>query len=315
MKSSQKSYLVSFEEHAQQGAQQLGGKGLNLCRLFRAGFPVPPGFVVTAECFFQYLKSSSLDRKIAQYRKELDPDDLATVRKAATKISSLILQLPFNGRFASELKRRLTKLGLKRFSVRSSATMEDSKSASWAGELESFLNIAPQKIVPTIKRCWASFFSPRSLIYQTDKKKEFGLAVVIQKMLDPDFAGVAFTQDPLTRREDIVIEAGRGLGEVVVAGQIIPDRYIVIKEDLAIKKIEINIQRIMRLNDRYGVKEIILTEEEGAEQKLSDIEVQRLAFVCLNLEKYFHYPQDIEWAMKEGKIYILQARPIVFHTT
>ncbi len=181
------------------------------------------------------------------------------------------------------------KLKTKYVAVRSSATAEDSSTASWAGQLESYLNVTEKNLIKSIEKCRASLYSPRAVSYRKQKglnKQKISVAVVIQKMVQSETSGICFTANPVTGdRNEMVIEAASGLGEAIVGGKITPDTYT-ISNKLSISDIDIG--------NRYSYPKLIL----------------KLAKLCLKIEKLFKYPQDIEWAFAKGKIYILQSRPI-----
>ncbi|MDO8443672.1 MAG: PEP/pyruvate-binding domain-containing protein [Candidatus Azambacteria bacterium] len=177
-----------------------------------------------------------------------------------------------------EILAEFKKLKTKYVAVRSSATAEDSLSASWAGQLESYLNVTEKNLLESIEKCRASIDSPRAKAYRTQKKlnkKKISVAVIIQKMVQSETSGICFTANPVTGdRNEMVIEAGQGLGEAIVGGKITPKTYIINKKSIG-----------------FG-------------------NLSGLAKLCLEIEKLFKYPQDIEWAIAKGKIYILQSRPI-----
>lgn len=178
-----------------------------------------------------------------------------------------------------EILAEFKKLKTKYVAVRSSATAEDSLSASWAGQLESYLNVTEKNLIKSIEKCRASINSPRAKTYKSQKKlnkKKISVAVVVQKMIPSEFSGICFTAHPVTGdRNQMVIEAGRGLGEAIVGGKITPNTYTINKKNTGVRHPYI-----------------------------------KLAKLCLKIEKLFKYPQDIEWAFAKSKIYILQSRPI-----
>lgn len=183
------------------------------------------------------------------------------------------------------------KLNMSRVAVRSSATAEDSKSTSWAGQLETYLNVTKNDLIKSIKNCWASINSPRAISYAkennipSDKQK---VAVVVQAMVDSQMAGVMFSVNPVTsNKNQIVLEACFGLGEALVQGQVTPDNFIIDKKSLQI------IEKNINLNT------------------LSDKQVIDLAKLAIRIENHYHFPQDIEWAIDpNNEIFILQSRPI-----
>lgn len=210
--------------------------------------------------------------------------------------------------FKSELLKTFDELGQEYVAVRSSATCEDSVDASWAGELETYLNVDKGGLLEAVRNCWASIDSDRALAYRRNLGLAKGkVAVIVQEMVDADVAGVCFTVHPVTRNEGhMVIEAGFGLGETVVSGMITPDNYVVDKESLKIEDSNVNTQK-MKITT--GGEEQ-LSPEEGSKQKLSEEKIVELASLCKKIEKHYGFPQDIEWAVKDGEIFILQARPV-----
>lgn len=202
----------------------------------------------------------------------------------------------------------------KRVAVRSSAVGEDSSQVSWAGQLETYLNVGRENIIKKIKECLNSIKSERALVYAKEQKIEkdqLRVAVVIQKMVDSQVSGVLFTVNPVTGEEEIMVEAGYGLGEMIVQGSITPDNYIIDKRNLNIKSKDIQVQETMLVFQDGVNKEIPVTEDKKGEQKISDINLTKLGELALKIEKHYGAPQDIEWAVdQDDKIWILQARPI-----
>ncbi|MDP2638635.1 MAG: PEP/pyruvate-binding domain-containing protein [Candidatus Azambacteria bacterium] len=223
-------------------AWRAGGKGVALGEMLHAGFPVPPGFVVLTSAF--EAPRAALSQNAAK-------SILAAFKKLKTKFVA----------------------------VRSSATAEDSLSASWAGQLESYLNIEEKNLLVSIEKCRQSINSPRAKAYRKQKKlgkSKISVAVIVQKMIPAEFSGVCFTANPVTGdRNEMIIETGRGLGEALVGGKITPATYTINKKSIG-----------------FGNPYI------------------KLVRICLKIEKFFKYPQDIEWAFAKGKFYILQSRPI-----
>ena len=174
------------------------------------------------------------------------------------------------------------KLKTKYVAVRSSATAEDSLLASWAGQLESYLNVTEKNLLKSIEKCRASLYSPRAIYYRTQKKlnkQKISVAVVVQKMVQSETSGICFTANPVTGdRNEMIIEAGPGLGEAIVSGKITPKTFVIHKKNLKFP------HKFIGFGNLYAI--------------------------CLKIEKLFKYPQDIEWAIAKGKIYILQSRPI-----
>ncbi|NOQ68466.1 hypothetical protein GQ568_03425 [Patescibacteria group bacterium] len=226
----------------------------------------------------------------------------------------LIFNANFSKDIARELRKDFKKLGTKFVAVRSSATAEDSSSASWAGELETYLNITEKDLIQSVKKCWSSLFTPRAIFYRFEKKlqnQKVSVAVVVQKMIQSDVSGICFTTHPVTEdHNQMVIEAGYGLGELIVGGEITPDCYIVDKKNNLILEIVVNLQEkvMMRKNKTNVIIEI--KKRKGSCQKLTGKQIMKLAEICSKIEKHYKKPQDIEWAFEKGKFYITQSRPI-----
>ncbi len=220
--------------------------------------------------------------------------------------------------------------------VRSSATAEDSSVASWAGELETYLNITRGNILERVKQCWSSLFTPRAIFYRHEKDlidAHISVAVVIQKMVQSEISGIAFTVHPVTEDYDqMIIETGFGLGEAIVSGQITPDSYVVSKSEMRILNVNVSMQnrmlvkrkaqnakrKITTQNSKLSVSEddevanewVELSEVEGGKQKLTSKQIMEAAELFKKIEKHYGFPCDIEWALEDGKFYITQSRPI-----
>jgi len=205
-------------------------------------------------------------------------------------------------------------LRTKYVAVRSSATAEDSKIDSWAGELETYLNTTKENLIENIKKCWSSLYTPRAIFYRFQRKLNHtpvSVAVVVQKMVQSDVSGVCFTVHPVTKdKNQMVIEAVWGLGEILVSGQITPDTYVIEKDTLNILDKNINLQEKMIVRSKVGNKLVSVPQAKQSKQKLSKEQIRKLSRICLKIENHYQYPQDIEWALENRKFYILQTRPI-----
>lgn len=271
-------YIKFFKDISKKDVAEVGGKGASLGELTQAGIPVPPGFVITADTYRKFVND----------------------------------ELPVD--VVEEILQAFDELKADRVAVRSSAIAEDSKTTSWAGQLESYLNVSRADLIDSIRKCWHSIRSERVLAYtagQNLSQDQLVIAVVIQKMVDPEVSGVMFTQNPVTKNEEeIMVEAGFGLGEMLVQGVITPDNFVVDKNTLEIKSIDVQTQeRMLTFKDGKN-REVSLSNEEGSKQTLTDLKIQQLAGLGKKIEKHFAFPQDIEWALEKGQFYILQSRPI-----
>jgi len=307
-------YTRAFEEISRVDVPGAGGKGAFLGELTRHGVSVPPGFVVLTDAFRRFLEAEGLDGPI---RETLDAARRGAVSEeaAAEELSRRILNGSLPSEMAEEISRHHAKLGADLVAVRSSATAEDNADRSWAGQLESYLNVTAETLLSSVKRCWASLFSRRAIAYRlrgAAADDDIDVAVVVQSMVNPEVAGVAFSVDPVTENPDeIVIEAVFGLGESMVQGAVTPDHYQVSRSTLAVLDVFLSPQErgIYRLEDgSTGWKE--LDAETVGRRKLDDAGLAKLAEQVVAIEKVAGFPCDVEWAWERGRFSIVQCRPI-----
>jgi pyruvate,water dikinase len=310
-----------FEEIGKADVSKAGGKGANLGELVKAGLPVPPGFVVTAQAYQLFTTVSELSQKIARSIEGLDVDDTLALQSKAKEIQAMIIATDMPANIKSEIVKAYDSLS-KRDSVkaqfvavRSSATMEDSEQASFAGMNATFLNVhGKEDLIQKVKECWASLYGARVIFYRL--KKEFldepVIAVVVQKMVNSDKAGVMFTANPSNNNmSSLVIEGAFGLGEVVVGGLVSPDYYEIDKASLKVKDTRVSHKNFKIIRDDKGNnKNVDLADKEANQQVLSDKEIQDITQLGLKIEKHYGSPQDTEWAVEGDKIYMVQSRPI-----
>lgn len=308
--------IKTFKQLSKNDVAIAGGKGASLGEMANHKILVPPGFVVLAHSFDQFLEEADLGIEIDAILKKLKHKDLNSVEAVSAKIRGLILATEFPKDIAGEIQKEFKKLKTKSVAVRSSATAEDSLIASWAGELESYLNTTEIDLLENVKKCWASLFTPRAIFYRFEKKlhaTKVSVAVVIQKMIQSEISGISFTVHPVTKDyEQMIIEAGYGLGETIVGGKITPDTYVIHKNEKKMKILDKNIsnQTMMMVRDKQGLKEITVSKLKQRKQKLTDAQILKLAEICRGIENHYKKPQDIEWAFEKRKFYIVQSRPI-----
>ncbi len=308
-------FTKQFNKISKNDIKIAGGKGASLGEMIQNGISVPDGFVVLSDAFEKFLKETDLNVEIDTVLHTVDHDIVHTVEDASERIQSLILKSEIPKDISKKIKKEFKKLDSKFVAVRSSATAEDSLSEAWAGQLDSFLNTTEEDLLENVRKCWASLFTPRAIFYRFEKKlhKEIiSVAVVIQKMVESEVSGIAFSVHPVTEdRNQIIIEAGFGLGEAIVSGSITPDSYVVEKEPRRIIDINVNVQNKKLVRSEKGGNEWIdLSKEEGEKQVLTEKQILELSELILKIENHYGVPQDIEWAFKEGKFYIVQSRPI-----
>lgn len=291
-----------------------GGKGASLGEMTQVGFPVPLGFVILASVFDEFLKETDLNVEIETRLKRINFKDINSVEKTSKEIYDLINDKNIPDDLAKEILKQFKKLKTKYAAVRSSATAEDSSIASWAGELETYLNTTQKNLLENVKKCWFSLYTPRAIFYRNERglfNTKISVAVIIQKMIQSDVSGICFTVHPVTENKNqMIIEAGWGLGEIVVSGKITPDSYVIDKKSFEILDKNISEQRLMIVRSKSGVKEIKVPRAKQKRQKLNKRQIIRLAKLCQKIEKHYKKPQDIEFTVENNKIYIVQSRPI-----
>jgi len=330
--------IVWLSEIGKKDIPTAGGKGANLAEMYNINLPVPPAFIVTAQAFSNFFQDSNLKKKVLDIISKIDLENTKQLEEKAKEIQKLIVMESMPEILANEIIEAYSNLNVDKemidsassdvlgilsaakepcfVAVRSSATTEDLSTASFAGQQESFLNIKGNNdLVDAVKRCWASLFTARAIYYRT--KNGFShetsyIAVVVQKMINSEKSGVIFSVNPMTNnKNEIIIEAVFGLGEGIVSGAIEPDNYVVNKEDTR------------PISKRTGKKKIYFTRDAGGETikynlpeeiqvkpVLDNFEIKTLANYAIRIEEHYKWPQDIEFAIEGGHIYIVQSRPI-----
>jgi phosphohistidine swiveling domain-containing protein len=289
------SKIAWFGDVGKSDAEIVGGKGANLGEMNAAGLPVPPGYVVTAQAFRDFLRDSGIGPKIDKMLVDLDVNKPAQLAKVSKAIQNLIRNAPLTERLREEIVHAYGKLGPgTKVAVRSSGTVEDGAEASFAGMFRSHLDVqGAENVVAKVKDDWASAFGERTLAYAKKQGKHAGdesIAVVVMKMVRSDKSGVMFTMDPTSGKTDrLVIESTQGLGEAVVGGEIVPDRAVISKGPFQ-----------------------VLDEAKSGDGKnaLTVDELRQLQTLAQQVEKHYGSPQDIEFAFEGGKAYLVQTRPI-----
>jgi pyruvate,water dikinase len=302
------STVLPFAEAECLDVKQAGGKGASLARMTGLGLPVPPGFVVPAGALAAALPDGGTELRAVLAAKGH--------AEAAVRAQTIVTSLVMPDALCEAIMRAYAGLGPDDtpVAVRSSACAEDSEEASFAGQQETYLHVrGAASVVDRVRDCWASFFSERALFYREQKGslEDLGMAVVVQRMVDADAAGVLFTCDPVhNRRDRMVVEAVLGLGEGVVSGQLTPDHYV-LKRDGRVRKAQVHMQPYAIVSvPEGGVAERRLSPEEGGARKVADEQLAALARLGDDLEQRLGGPQDIEWALEGGELFVLQARPV-----
>lgn len=311
--------IAWFEDLSAADTPTVGGKGANLGELTRAGLPVPPGFVVTAAAYLTAMTEAGVRKELADGFAALShaAGDHAALASGAEELRSTVRNAGIPEALRAEILHAYHRLGTATpVAVRSSATAEDTAGTSFAGMHDTFANVVgDDALVGRIVDCWTSLFGERAIAYRVSQgiTEEPVIAVVVQEMVRPDASGVLFTVDPSTGDPDhLVIEAALGLGEVVVSGAVEPDTHVVDKTRVEILSTRVGHQDHQLVGSPDGsVRRVDLDEATGAARVLTDDQVLDLARLGLAVEAHYGgVPQDVEWAITDGRLYLLQARPI-----
>lgn len=340
--------VLDFQEIKKEDVMTAGGKGANLGEMTAAGIAVPGGFVVTADAYKAFIKENHLEE---MFRKELTEagKDEAKLLDAAKKFRHAISEGKLPEEVEKAVREKYAQLGEQaRVAVRSSATAEDLPDASFAGQQETYLNVrGPEAVLTQIRNCYASLWGNRAVCYRSNQgydQLSVALAVVIQKMVESEKAGVLFTVNPINRNPDeMQINASYGLGESVVSGKVTADSYLCDKQG-KVKSCQIGSKETQIIyadtqgtaatanaqctpddvitsdaqktpGDTAATKEVAVSEKMQKARCLNDEEIAVLCAEALRIEKHYGCPMDIEWAIAGGSVYILQARAITtLHT-
>jgi len=310
--------ILWFSQIDKNDTNSVGGKAANLGELTRAGLPVPNGFTVTAGAYFNFIEASNLKEKIKFLLGKVDINNSNLLNETSSLIKKSIEASKLPESLAKEIiisYKKLSKDSSALVAVRSSATAEDLPQASFAGQQSTFLNIkGDQQLLDAIKKCWASLFEARAIFYRVQNDFDHfkvGIAVPVQKMVQSEVSGVMFTIDPTNNdKRKIVIEAVYGLGETIVQGKVNPDHYEVDKQTFKIVKKELGDQTKQLVKIGTKTREIPVSKAYRRKQKLNDNKIIELAKLGKKIENHYLFPQDIEWALENDKLYIVQTRPV-----
>jgi phosphohistidine swiveling domain-containing protein len=321
---------------------EVGGKGASLASMAAAGLPVPRGFLLTTDAYRQFLDENGLEPTIQEAVAGLSEADPASWERASSAIEAAFLEAGLSGEVAEEARAAYAALAGDRperaggdaglaVAVRSSATAEDLPGASFAGQQETFLNVrGVPALLDAIRRCWASLWAARALAYRHRLRidhRTVAMAVVVQELVPAEVAGVLFTANPTTgERGELLINASYGLGEAVVSGQVTPDTYLLDKATLAVKTMTLGAKELMVVPSAgleaggtdgaapdagQGTLHQPVPEGRRGEPALPEPLLRELAALGVEAELNFGgVPQDIEWAVADRQVWLLQSRPI-----
>ncbi|MBR9683353.1 phosphoenolpyruvate synthase [Candidatus Woesearchaeota archaeon] len=323
-------YISWFKELNKDSIGVAGGKGANLAEMTNIGLPVPPGFVVTAQTYEEFIEKTAVKARIFKLLEGLDIEKTEELQQVAKQIQELIKGTDVPENIKEAIIEAYDSLGVEKgttsemmekrgevfVAVRSSATAEDLPEASFAGQQATFLNVkGDEDVFTAVRACWASLFTARAIYYREKNNfshKKVLIAAIVQKMVNSEKSGVMFTINPSNNHPDeIVIEAVYGLGEAIVSGEVSPDFYLVNKSDRSIKKIEVRKKKWGLYRDEEGKNEKVdIPKEKQERQILDNKEIMEIARLGKKIEEHYGKPQDIEWAIEKGEIMIVQSRAV-----
>ncbi len=310
------SYVLGLQDIGQTHVTLVGGKGASLGELSRVeGVSVPPGFCVTTDAFRRVMPGTPEIHERVDQLSRLSPDDRGAVRRLSAEIRRALEETVVPDDLAAAITGSVARLGeAAAYAVRSSATAEDLPAASFAGQQGTYLNVVgPAAVLQHVRRCWASLFTERAVTYRLRQgfdHKLVHMAVVVQRMVFAQAAGVLFTADPVTsNRKTTCVEATFGLGEALVSGLVNADVYKV-RNDEVVAKAVVAKQLAIEARPGGGTQELAIGPERQRQPALTDAQVVRLARLGRRVEAHFGHPQDIEWCLVDGSFELVQSRPI-----
>ncbi|PTM59595.1 phosphoenolpyruvate synthase [Desmospora activa] len=308
-------HVLFFDEVDRSRLLDVGGKGANLGELSKAGFSVPEGFCVTTAAYKDFIATSSDMDGLLDELYTLDRNDLERLRKLGEWIRTHLLQLEIPTPIKNEIIKAWKAIGTHyAYAVRSSATAEDLPTASFAGQQDTYLNIRGEKeLLRHIHHCWASLFTDRAIAYRGKNgfdHRQVYLSVVVQRMVQPEIAGIMFTADPANGNRKVVsIDASYGLGEAIVSGIVSADLYKVKTGEIIQKNVSEKKKGIYALPEGGTITKD-LPKEQQKQQTLTDEQIRNIARLGKQIEDHFGSPQDVEFCVEKGKVYVVQSRPI-----
>jgi pyruvate,water dikinase len=309
-------FILWFHEIDKDDVALVGGKGANLGEMTQAGFPVPNGFVVTSSAYVHMIEVNNLQDKIKAVLKDLNVEDADALNRASKQVQKIIENSPFPKDIEEQIFKAYDKLGDNPWvAVRSSATAEDLPQASFAGQQETYLNVrGDASVIVHVRKAWASLFEPRAIYYRVQQGFDHfkvALAVPVQRMVQSDISGIMFSINPVTNnKSSIVIEAIWGLGENIVQGTVTPDHYEVDKNEFKLTKHHSVHQDIEMVRSGEGNIQRKVPKSRQDKRKLTDEQAIEVAKLGKKLQQHYFFPQDSEWAIENGKLFVVQTRPI-----
>ena len=294
----------------------VGGKGASLARMAAAGLPVPPGFHITTAAYRRFVDANGLQKGILAAVTAAEAEVAGSLELASARVQTLFAGANMPDDLADAIRQAYLALGGDLpVAVRSSATAEDLPGLSFAGQQETYLNIrGTEAVLEAVKKCWASLWTARAIGYRLTHQVDqasVAMAVVVQELVDASAAGIMFTANPVNgRRDEVMINAAWGLGEAVVGGLVTPDALTVDKESGKVVAEQVSTKEVMTVRSGGGTHEEPVPPELRTKPVLSPQVAAELARLGVEIERMYGQPMDIEWVVQEGRVSIVQARPI-----
>ena len=309
--------ILWLEEVRKEDIISVGGKGASLGEMASIGLPVPKAFMVTAQAFRRFLIETGLEKKIFASYERLDVENNEALEKAANGAKAMVLKAKIPSALKNDIRKAYKKMDTEDLivAVRSSATAEDLPDASFAGQQETYLNIKGENaLLEAVQKCWASLYGARAIYYRSRQGFDdhtVNISVVVQQLVHSEKAGVMFTSHPITGEPLTIIEGSWGLGEAVVSGSVSPDKYIFDQRSEKVVDILVSNKLVEIVADGdNGTRVVDVVGARQNAQVLSEEEITKLATYGKIAENHYGVPQDVEWGIMNGVIYILQSRPI-----
>lgn len=309
--------ILWLEEIRKEDIISVGGKGASLGEMASIGLPVPKAFMVTAQAFRRFLVETGLEKKLFASYERLDVENNEALEKAANGAKTMVLKAKMPAALKDDIRKAYKKMNSEDLivAVRSSATAEDLPDASFAGQQETYLNIKGEAaLLDAVQKCWASLYGARAIYYRAKQGFDdhtVNISVVVQQLVHSEKAGVMFTSHPITGEPLTIIEGSWGLGEAVVSGSVSPDKYVFDQRSEKVVDILVSNKKVEIIADGdHGTKIVDVVGARQDAQVLSEAEITKLATYGKIAENHYGIPQDVEWGIVNGTIYILQSRPI-----
>ena len=310
------SLVLGLQEIEKSQLLLVGGKGLNLGELSKIqGIHVPEGFCVTTVGYQKAIEQNETFQALLDQLTPLKVEDRDQIGEISRKIRQILMEVEIPSDVVKAVAHYLSQFGDEHaYAVRSSATAEDLPHASFAGQHDTYLNIiGKEAILQHIRKCWASLFTDRAVIYRMQNRfdhSQVSLSVIVQRMVFPQASGILFTADPITsNRKLLSIDASFGLGEALVSGLVSADCYKV-QEDKIVDKMIATKKLAIYARKEGGTETVPIDPDQQKTQTLTDQQILQLARIGRQIEAYFGCPQDIEWCLVDDTFYIVQSRPI-----